>query len=222
MKQKIIVLCDFDGTITHADVLEPIYSRFASCGTYFAELWHLGEIGTREEMIETFNCIHADRAQLESVLDEITIDEGVHDFLSYCKLLGFEFAIVSDGLEWYIRYILERYAIFDVEVFANQIVFNADGSFQFEFPWFNHSNPKRALHKPAIIEHYHQTGYHTIFIGNGSSDQDAVWEAERIYAKNPLFEYCLKKRIEAQHFESFADLVGKWKNDPPHVCWQGR
>lgn len=221
MTPKIIVLCDFDGTITNEDALEPIYTRFASCGTYFAKLWHRGQIGTREEMIETFNCIHADRTQLESVLDEITIDEGIHDLLASCKSLGFEFAILSDGLEWYIRHILERFGVFNVIVFANQIIFKIDGSYQFEFPWFNHNNPKRALHKPAIIDQYHQAGYHTIFIGNGSSDQDAVWEAECIYAKNPLFEYCLTKQIKAQHFKSFTDLVENWKNNPPHACWQG-
>lgn len=221
MTLKIIVLCDFDGTITNEDALEPIYTRFASCGTYFAKLWHLGKIGTREEMVETFNCIHADRSQLESVLDEITIDEGIHDLLLSCKSLGYEFAILSDGLEWYIHHILERYNIFGVKIFANQIVFKNDGSFQFEFPWFNQNNPKRALHKPAIIDQYHQAGYHTIFIGNGSSDQDAVWEAEQIYAKTPLFEYCVAKQIEAHHFESFAELVGTWKNNSPHERWLG-
>ncbi len=220
MKNKVIVFCDFDGTITDKDALVPIYSRFASCGTHFADLWHIGEIGTREEFIETFNCIHSERAQLESVLDEITIDQGIHDILSYCRKAGLAFSIISDGFEWYIRYILQRYGISNVNIFANQIIFEADGSFRFEFPWFNEINPKRALYKPDIINKYHQAGYHTIFIGNGSSDQDAVWEAERIYAKNPLYEYCLEKKIEAQHFESFDDLVRIWKKNPPHENWQ--
>lgn len=221
MPQKIIILCDFDGTITFQDSLLPIYEGFASCGTHFAELWDLGEVGTREEMIGTFKCIHASREEMEPALDQLTIDQDLHKVMAYCQDLDLEFAILSDGLEWYVRYILGRYGFSDVTTYANQIEFLADGTFHFEFPWFNPVNPKRGLYKPDIVEKYHQAGYHTIFIGNGGSDQDAVWKAERIYAKNPLFDYCQKNDIAAQHFETFAELLKLWQKNPPHMDWRG-
>ena len=216
MSQKYVVLCDFDGTISDQDSLNPIYRQYATCGTKFAEQWERGEVGTREEMIETFQCIHASRAQMENALDEINLDAGLMDLLAFCNRERLPFVILSDGLEWYIRYLLGKAGVEDVPVYANQIRFLSDGGFAFEFPWFSPENPRRGLHKPAIVKKYQSEGYRTIFIGNGGSDEDAVWKADAVFAKEPLYSYCVIHGIQAKHFESMTELADCWKKNPPH------
>ena len=204
-------LCDFDGTVCPTQMMDFLYQRFAACGMEFAERWGRGEISTQEEIVSTFETVSASREEMEAALDTIEIDPHFPAFLQFCRNHNYSFAILSDGLEWYIDYILRGHGFPDIMIYANNIYFEEDG-FRFSFPWHKPENPLRATSKPAIVRKYQEQGFTVAFIGDGKSDFDIVGVADVIYARGHLAEYCQSENISAISFIDFQDLLVKWKD----------
>lgn len=214
---KDIFLCDFDGTMGFHDTLDPIYLQKASCGMHYSEMWERGEITTQEELRSSFSCIQADKKELEDVLDTLVLDPAVKPFVEMIRGQGSPFIVLSEGLAWYVDYLLNRFKITVDKVYAAQIEFLGPGKFQIEFPWYDPVYPNRGTSKATIIEKYKQLDLRTIFIGNGSSDREAVWKADVVYAKNPLYQYCQEQGIAATHFENFSELLQLFETYPQHT-----
>jgi 2,3-diketo-5-methylthio-1-phosphopentane phosphatase len=206
------VLCDFDGTITPGDTLSILYRRFA--GPECLELekrWAQGEISAPAEMQGCFASMRATRAELESALDPVQIDPGFPNFFRFCQGQGYAFAVLSDGLSWYIRYILQRYGIPEPAIYANEIEFATDG-IHIHSPWYRPDTPLRGTSKPAIAQKYQAEGYAVAFIGDGPTDVEAVEVADFVFAKGRLAEYCRAKGIPFTDFSNFSDVMQHWKN----------
>lgn len=213
--QPITVLCDFDGTITFCEVIGEIYKKFASGNCdQLVKLWTRGEISTPEEIQGCFATIHASRQELEAELEAISIDASFPAFLGFCRAQGYQFAILSDGLQWYIEYVLYKHGISGLTIYANQIQFTSTG-FEISFPWYDPATPKRGASKPSIIKRYQNLGAHVIFIGDGLSDLEAAQFANHVYAKGRLLEYCRRNELPATGFTNFAELLTKWQSDIP-------
>lgn len=209
--KPITVLCDFDGTITFCEVIGEIYSKFASGNCdQLVKLWMRGKISTPEEIQGCFATIHASRQELEAQLDTIGIDASFPAFLNFCQNQGYQFAILSDGLQWYIEYVLNKHGISGLNIYANQIKFTASG-FEISFPWYDPEMPKRGTSKPSIIKRYQNSGVFVVFIGDGLSDLEAVQFADRVYAKGRLLEHCRQNELPVTGFSDFADLLMKWE-----------
>jgi 2,3-diketo-5-methylthio-1-phosphopentane phosphatase len=163
-----------------------------------------------EEMELSFATVHASRVEMESELAKVDLVPGVPDFISMCTEHGYPFAIVSDGLQWYIEYILQRHGITDIPIFSAQIHFKPDG-FRFSYPWFDPAVPLRATSKPSIIRRYQENGSKVAFVGDGTSDFEVVGIPERIYARRKLAEYSRSQGVPAIEFTDFYDLLSKWQ-----------
>ena len=207
-KLKIAVLSDFDGTITTSNVLNSLYGKFAPPSyKETLERWNRGEISTMEEIETVFSTISASRAEMESFLDTIELDPGFPSLLKYCRDAGIKFVIVSDGLVWYIEYILRHYDIEDVDVYACEILFEG-GSYSFSYPWFDPSTPLRSVSKSTIVRDFQSWGYKVVFIGDGVSDFEAVQVADIVYARDVLLEYTKAHGIRAREFSDLGVIVG--------------
>lgn len=206
----VVVLCDFDGTICTANTMDFLYHNFAACGMEFAEKWERGEISTAEELRSTFATVGASREEMERALSTLEIDEGFHRFLAHCQKRGYHVAVVSDGLEWYIEYILSQHGISGLPIYANRIHFE-NGDFRFEFPWFHEDTPLRGVSKPRILFSYQDQGKKVAYIGDGKSDTDAIHEADLVFARGWLAEHCTELGIEAVVFDRFDELILKWR-----------
>jgi 2,3-diketo-5-methylthio-1-phosphopentane phosphatase len=207
---NVAVLCDFDGTICTINTMDYLYRDFASVGMKYAERWERGEISTVEEIRSTFATVDSSRAEMERALDKLEIDEAFPRFLDFCRQRDYYVAVVSDGLEWYIKYILSQHGIRGLPIYANQIRFE-NGDFHFDFPWFHEESPMRGVSKPRIVHSYQAQGKRVAYIGDGHSDMDVIHQAELVYARGWLAQYCLEHDIEAVLFESFSDLLSKWR-----------
>jgi len=210
--QKLAVLCDFDGTITPGDTLSILYNRFA--GPECQELekrWSQGEISAPAEMQGCFASMRSTRAELESALDPVHIDPSFPDFFRFCQGLGYAFAVLSDGLSWYIIYILQRHGIPTPAIYANEIEFTPDGM-RIHSPWYRPDTPLRGTSKPAIIQKYQAEGYAVVFIGDGPTDVEAVEVADFVFAKGRLAEYCRAKSVLFTAFTDFFDVTQHLKN----------
>jgi len=93
--------------VTHANVLDSLYLQFGGQEhRAIMQRWTRGEISTMEEMERIFSTMQATRRDLEAYLDTFELDPGFKPLLELCQKHGYPFAIVSDGLRWYIDYIL--------------------------------------------------------------------------------------------------------------------
>ena len=205
-----VVLCDFDGTLTRFSVIDHLYETFAQCGLEFAKRWERGEISTMEEMESTFATVTASREEMERELVKVELVPGASNFISFSQERGYSFAIVSDGLQWYIEYILQQHGITGIKIIATQIQFEQDG-FHFSYPWYNPEVPLRSTSKPTIIRHYQERGSRVAFVGDGTSDFEAVGVADLIYARRRLAEYCRSNGVPAIEFTDFFDMITKWQ-----------
>jgi len=210
---KIAVLSDFDGTLTLQNALNTLYRKFgAPFCKEVEERWDRGEITTMEEITTCFSTFNASQADMEKALRGIALDPAVHQFLCFCRAQNYEFAIVSDGLLWYIDFILRNHGIYEVAIYANEIHFAPNG-FQFSFPWHDSSSPLRGVSKLNIVRSYQARRYKVVFIGDGLSDTDAIQAADIVYARDELLEYARLHDIRTIAFNSLSDLLDKW--EPP-------
>lgn len=209
LSSKLAVLCDFDGTITPCIVIDMLYHQFAapSC-LQMVKLWEEGKISTPEEMRACFATITATRAEMESLLSSIPVDPAFADLLAFCRQRGYPFAVVSDGLTWYIQYILRRHGIHNVTIYANEIHFGPDG-WHFSFPWYSPDSPLRGTSKLALIRRYQADGFQVVFIGDGLSDIEVVEAADILYAYTggSLLDYCRAHGSPAIPFSSLREVL---------------
>jgi 2,3-diketo-5-methylthio-1-phosphopentane phosphatase len=203
---KIAVLLDFDGTITTINVLDSLYEKFAgpSFRTHM-ERWQRSEISTMEEIEQVFKIVKATRQEMETFLLTVQLDPGFISLLFFCRERGYPFAIVSDGLRWYIDYVLDIYSVCVSAVYASEIEF-VDGGFRFDYPWFDPAYPMRSTAKPVIVKDYQRRGYKVVFVGDGLSDVEAAGVADIVYAKDILLQEMRARGISVKEFQDLHDI----------------
>ena len=207
MSKNIAVFTDFDGTVTYRNVLDWLYENFAAPNHRdFVNRWEQGEISIQEELEGCFATIKASRIDMELFLDRVRLRPGLPDLINYCKKHSYTFAILSEGLSWYIDYILRLNGIFDVMICANNIHFCEDGVI-FSFPWFDPLYPLRGTSKASIIRKYQMGGDRVIFIGDGLSDTDAAEAADIVFARDHLREYTARHGIDSIEFSTIPEIV---------------
>jgi 2-hydroxy-3-keto-5-methylthiopentenyl-1-phosphate phosphatase len=223
-EKRWVVLCDFDGTITPELTLGVVYIKYAAPVYQDAtQRWRRNEIGTQEEFEICFGAMKATRAELESALDTVAIDPGFPAFLNTCRRQGYEFAVVSEGLTWYVDHILARHGISALTVYSNEIHFDPDG-FRFSYPWHAPEFPLRGVSKPGIVRRYQAQGLRVAYVGDGQSDYEAVPAADVVYARDGLLDHCRAQSIPAVGFVDMADLLTQWtlqRMDPAAVHARG-
>lgn len=208
--RTIAILCDFDGTIASHQTLDFLYERFAACGLEYALKWERGEISTPMELHLTFATVDAQKEEMENALEEIEIDEGFHSFLKFARDRKYPMAVVSDGLEWYIDFILSRYGVQDIPIYANRIHFERNG-FRFEFPWSHTDAPMRGVSKPNIVRCYREKVDRVVYVGDGRTDANVIRDVDLLYAKGWLANHCKEQCVDAIEFTDWEDLISKWR-----------
>ncbi len=207
--QKIAILSDFDGTITREIAMRKLYVSFAA-PDYInkIQLWKSGKMSSKDLIPAIFSTMKATKSEMESVLDLVEIDNSLSKLVDFCRTNNFIFAIVSDGLRWYIEYILKRHRFDNIPIYAGEIEFTSSG-YKFSFPWFSNETPLYNTSKSSIIKQYRDNGYKVVFIGDGVTDFQAAEFADTVFAKDELLGYCKKQNVKCYEYYSINDLVEK-------------
>ena len=209
-----ILFLDFDGTITGRDVVDAILETYAEPEWLrFEADWRAGRMGSRECLRAQMSLVRANRKQLDSLLDEIEIDDGLLPLLETCAAHELPVHIVSDGFDYCIRRILGRASkrvhalLRGARVCASRL--EARGHlWRTEFPFFHQACAHGcATCKPAVMRLLNHSNVHAIFVGDGLSDQYAVESADTVFAKGPLAAYCGEQSIEHTPFNNLADVA---------------
>jgi len=204
---KILVQCDFDGTVTEEDTSFFLLDAFAQ-GDWRRLLRNYKEhkISVGEFNTKAFAMVKADKHKLlEALKGNVKVRAGFHELVSYCLGKGFRLVIVSNGLEFYIRAVLKDLRLRNIEVYAAQASFHPEGmKVQYVGP-----DGKRLedSFKEAYTQAFLKLGYRVIYIGNGDSDVAPAKYAHHVFATGDLLAYCRENNLKYKLFETFLDVV---------------
>ena len=203
---KRAVLTDFDGTITRTDVAEDILEAFAPHEWWSIEEEHRArKIGTRETMVRQFALVRAKEADMLRFVDEhVALDETFPPFVAACRERGISVEIVSEGLDFYLRHLLERWRI-DVPARTNRTTFEGD-RVRISYPYADPTCNLCGTCKLRRLFDLRVAGYHVAYVGDGHSDLCPAVEADLVFAKKELADLCREEAIDFIPFDTFADV----------------
>ena len=206
---KVLVQCDFDGTITNDDTSFALLDTFAQ-GDWQKLLRQYKEhkISVGEFNSNAFAMVKASKHTLLEFLKKegkAQIRPGFRDFVSYCARKNFRLVITSNGLDFYIRAILEYLKLDHIEVHAAQNTFHSSG-IHVQYVGLNGELLNEGL-KEAFIKSFLAEGYNVIYVGNGDSDIPAAKYATHLFARGDLLNYCKQNQLECKPFKTFNDIM---------------
>lgn len=206
---KTLILCDFDGTISLRDTAYVLVNQFTS-GDWetIDQDFREGKIGSKEAYSQIAKILTGEEAAvLHFVQNHSDIDPSFPIFYQYCREKGLDIKIVSDGLDFYIRKILEIHHLSEIPYYANHLRFAEGERMEISFP---HSEEECGLCgtcKKKLIQ-IHRNEYDSIFfVGNGLSDRCAAKEADFVFAKDSLYTYCAEQGITCHFFKDFLEIL---------------
>ncbi|UCF78670.1 MAG: MtnX-like HAD-IB family phosphatase [Candidatus Eiseniibacteriota bacterium] len=201
------VLCDFDGTISKADVGSTLFRTYAG-GPEWEELieaWKRGDIGSRDCLVSECRMTRVSREEVVSLAGGFEIDEHFPGFVSWCEENRIPLAVVSDGLDFYIRQFLKKFGLARLPVYANRLRF-IDGGIEPEFPYFEHGCGSCGNCKGYHVLEYKRLFGRVVFVGDGYSDRCALEDADLVLAKKGLAALCKSLRAPCVEVDDFRDV----------------
>ncbi len=203
---KRAILTDFDGTVSLTDVAEDLLAEFAPSDWWeIEELHRARKIGTRETMIRQFALVHAREDELLRFVDEhVTLDETFPDFVAYCRDRDIRLEIVSEGLDFYLRFLLEKWHL-EVPARTNRTTFE-EGRVRIAYPYADATCTLCGTCKLLRLFELRTQGYRVAYVGDGHSDLCPAVEADLVFAKDELADLCLVEEIPFIPFNRFADI----------------
>lgn len=203
-----LVICDFDGTISRADVGHEVFRHFS--GDRWVEIdqeYRSGKVGSKDAYSILASFVKIQREELQSFLDGVSgLDPSFRDFYEFCVAGGIELKIVSDGLDYYIRDILSRHDLAHIDFFSNTLVFGEQGSISIEFPFSNGECRKCGTCKSNILEGLREKYGRVIYIGDGYSDICPARRADLVFGKKTLYLKCRENGTDCTLYSTFETI----------------
>lgn len=203
---KILVQCDFDGTVTFKDQAFLILDAFAN-GPWrgFLADYQQGRITVGEFNQRAFALVREDEETLVSFVRRTArLRPGFPELVAYCREKSLRFVIVSNGLDFYIRTILGQLGLDGVEVHAARTRFHPAG-IRVKYFGPDGTSLKRGF-KEAFTRYFRAQGYRVAYVGNGWSDIFPAEVADDVFACSELLARCQEKGLAATPFEDFNEV----------------
>lgn len=206
-KTKPKIFFDFDNTITTFDVLDSVISRFAEGDRWKAleERWERGEIGSRACLKGQIESVKVSKQSLDRHLTSVKIDPYFKKILSLLRSKKIEVAILSDNFDYILNSVLRRYGIKGLDIYSNILKLSGDRILP-SFPISNGSCGGCGHCKKTTINRLADDNTLTVYVGDGLSDRCASKEADVVFAKGTLKNYCRKEGVDHIPFDDLKDV----------------
>jgi 2-hydroxy-3-keto-5-methylthiopentenyl-1-phosphate phosphatase len=204
---KTIIQCDFDGTVTEEDISFHILDRFAvQPWRPWLEKYKNGEITVGAFNTKVFSFVKEDEKTLcDYVLKVTKVRTGFKELVSFARKNKIEFVVTSNGLDFYINFILKGLGLNNIKVFAARSEFDPAGMrVKYVGPDGMEITEK---FKETFTRLYIDSGYRVIYIGNGLSDLEPAKLAYRVFATQDLIDCCTTDRLNCVAFEDFNYVI---------------
>lgn len=208
---KVVIFCDFDGTITKKDNIIRIMDEFALPGweTVKDDILHQ-KVSIKEGVRQLFALVpsHLKEEIISFVLRDAEIREGFGDFVRFTKEQDIPLYIVSGGMDFFVHPVLAPYGPFD-HVYCNEATFNEE-RIAIHYPHTCDAfctNQQCGCCKPSIMRKLSNERQTRIMIGDSVTDFEAAKLADVVIARDLLAESCGELAIPYTPFETFTECV---------------
>jgi 2,3-diketo-5-methylthio-1-phosphopentane phosphatase len=215
MKKKLLVIADFDGTVSPMDVGYDVLQRFTSRGwDEIDRAYCSGEIGSKEAYSRIAALMAGTREEMsECVRSHARVDPHFVPFHAFCRAEGIDLKILSDGLDFYIDLVLRKNGLGDIPFFSNVARFRDGRGFTIEFPEANPACDRCGTCKSLILERLRTSFDRVIYIGDGYSDVCPAEKADIVFAKGILYSTFMKKGLPCIRYGDFGDVLRHIRHD---------
>jgi len=199
------VWLDFDGTITRRDLLDDLILRYSVDDSWkqIERLWQAGEIGSRQCLEGQFALVRISDADLKKFVSEVELDPGLLPLLELLDKFSVPRAIVSDGIDQFIRQTMQRHNI-DIPIRSNAIE-RTGLEMKLLCPHNSHKCVSAAAHcKCSSMTALGKAQRRSIYVGDGRSDLCPARQSQIVFAKGNLAQ---SLSIENRPFQRFTTLL---------------
>jgi 2-hydroxy-3-keto-5-methylthiopentenyl-1-phosphate phosphatase len=208
----MLIICDFDGTVTARDTNSALARRFAPDAFARVEgLLATREMSLREVLATEFAGM---RVGLDEVLDEalrIPLRDGFAGFLDAAERAGARVLLLSSGFREIIEPMLAHAGLAGrVPLVANEIEFGESGGTITwrELPTCDLCEEPCKRHDVARLrEEFAADGETVVFVGDGFSDRCGAESADRVFARDSLARYLDERDLAYEAWEDFDDVA---------------
>ncbi|MBD3181193.1 HAD-IB family phosphatase [Candidatus Poribacteria bacterium] len=214
IQHQLALICDFDGTITKTDVGHKIYTSFGD--DRWEEVnkrWRRGEISSKDCLIGEYSFVDASEDEVIEYVMGMDIDVGFLDIVHTCRDNNIPLAIASDGFDFYIKALLEKYDLYDkgIDIFCSEMEFKGR-KVELSFPYYDKGCGLCGNCKKLHVQKFRDEGRKVIYIGDGLSDRFAARSSDVVFAKGELKQYLIESGFSFIEFEILIE-IDNWVND---------
>lgn len=206
--ERLLIACDFDGTITQRDTLHVIVETFGAKGVWGAiePALRAGELTLEQAMERQFAAVRATRDEvLDAVLRDAPVRAGFHEFLAWAGERGHRLVVLSSGFRTVIDAILAKAGIADLVIHSHEARFSAEGC---ELVWSDRGERCELCGRPCKRHDLarHRRGERLVYVGDGISDRCAARAADLVFARDGLAEHLRAEGVPFVPFEDFFEV----------------
>lgn len=208
-------LCDFDGTVSPRDIGAAFAGRFSNGESErVPELaaWFAGRIGHRALTLAQCATMRAGEAEALEFTRGFSLDPAFAPFVTAARARGDEVMVVSEGFSFYVRDQLARAGLSDVPWAANDVAFRDGGRIEPSFPFADPSCESCGNCKAQHVRRYHEQGFRTVLVGDGTSDRHGALAADHVLARGSLLDWCHAEgvpHVAARDFHEVAEWASR-------------
>ena len=206
---KLAVFSDFDGTVTKLDIGDEIFKVFGKFEPFHSQLRE-GKLNIKEYW--KIAC-----SELKSGINEETIinyveqqevDAYFKEFSEFCSNNDIPLSIVSDGFETYIKPVINKLGLKNINLYCNKLVFDNGTSPVPVYPYASEScNCKCASCKRNSMLNSTNDDTVLVYIGDDYSDFCGAEHSDIVFAKKNLAAYCNENKIPHYPYTGFFDIL---------------
>ncbi len=203
----MIIQCDFDGTIISNNLSILLRENFARGDWQKIDSDYLhGRLTVEQSNKLQFALIKEPEEKLqELVRQHIEVRPGFVEFVRYCRDDGPPLVIVSSGLDFYIKTVLNEIGMPDLELHCGQTSFSKDGIAVAYYDPEGHIISEGF--KKKYLTRIKKRGKNVIYIGDGLSDLEAARQADHVFATGHLLRLLTAESVACSAFANFYDLA---------------
>lgn len=208
----MLIICDFDGTVTARDTNSTLARRFAP-DTFAGLEGKLGrrELTLREVLSAEFRDVRVGLDAMLEVAMEIPLRDGFEQFLDAADEHDATVVLLSSGFREFIEPMLHNAGLHGrVPLVANSIRLDETGGHVTwrDLPECDLCGEPCKRHDVAQLRAEHATPETTVvFVGDGFSDRCGAESADRVFARDSLASYLDKHGHAYEAWDDFTDVM---------------
>jgi len=206
----LVLILDFDGTVTDKDIGDEVCDRFADPGwKAIDDAWVRNEISLPEAQRQMWALARASREEAVAYAREVGHRRpGLPLLLDEVARQGGETWLASGGFDFYVEALLGDEAQRFSRRYYNSTHF-VDGRIEVGFPHTAFACERCAVCKGKVCDEARAVARRVVFVGDGSSDRCAVGRCDALFAVTGgiLDRHCAALGADVMRFATLDEVA---------------